>query len=193
MNSDDQHLIEGIRSGDLKAFEELYRLYYVYLCLIAEHIVRNPHDSEEIVSELFYRLWKNRLKIDIEFSVKGYLIASVRNSSLNFLEQVRNVRRRTESLDDPDFRLFAWSDDYPLGSLFEEEVRRKLEQSIESLPASCRQIFLLSRNNDMKYDEIAFKLGISVNTVKTQIRIALSRLRDDLKEYLPFILIFILL
>jgi len=66
-----------------------------------------------------------------------------------------------------------------------------LDQGISTLPDACREIFKLSRNEDMKYSEIAEKLGISVNTVKTQMKIALARLRETLKDYLMILLFFI--
>jgi len=66
-----------------------------------------------------------------------------------------------------------------------------LKSGIDSLPESCRQIFLLSRNEDLKYSDIADKLGISINTVKTQMKIALARLREILKDYLIILLLLI--
>jgi RNA polymerase sigma-70 factor (ECF subfamily) len=85
--------------------------------------------------------------------------------------------------------LLAWDSDYPLGQLYEKDVLEILDQGINKLPDSCREIFLLSRNDDLKYADIAEKQGISVNTVKTQMKIALSRLRDNLKDYLVILLI----
>jgi RNA polymerase sigma-70 factor (ECF subfamily) len=193
MNLSDQQLIAGIRAGDLEAFEELYRLYYVYLCLIAEHLTGNSSDAEEIVSDVFVRIWNNRDKTDIVYSVKSYLIKAVRNTALNYLEQNRQNRSLNDPIDNSDYKLFAWDSDYPLGQLYEQETRDILEHGINNLPDSCREIFLLSRNEDLKYTEIANKLGISVNTVKTQVKIALSRLRENLKDCLGIILFFLVL
>lgn len=185
MDLADQKLITGIRTGDLEAFEELYRQYYVYLCLIARHIAGNPSDAEEIVSDVFIRLWKNRERTEITFSIKAYLVKAVYNTSFNYIEQKKAIQTLPDSIDTSDFKLLAWESDYPLGQLYEQDIRNILEHSISSLPEGCREIFLLSRNDNLKYREIALKLGISVNTVKTQLRIALSRLRQDLKDYLP--------
>jgi RNA polymerase sigma-70 factor (ECF subfamily) len=184
MNLTDQQLIEGIRAGDLEAYEELYRLYFVYLSLVAEHITGSSSDAEEIVSDVFIKLWNNRIVININSSVKNYLIKAVRNTSLNYLEKNLLSRKLSEPITNSDFQIIAWDSDYPLGQLYEEEVRNLLEKGIDKLPDGCKEIYLLSRNSDLKYDEIAGKLGISVNTVKTQLKIALSRLRDILKDYL---------
>jgi RNA polymerase sigma-70 factor, ECF subfamily len=185
-----QQLINGIKNNDVVAFEELYKQYYIFLCLIAEHIVRNPSDAEEIVSDVFVRLWNIRGKIEINTSVKGYLVKAVYNTSFNFLEHSKMTSKLTDYLNDSDYRLLAWDGDYPLGQLYEKEVIKILDQGIDMLPVSCKQIFMLSRNENMKYCDIAVKLGISVNTVKTQMKIALSRLREALKDYLKVLLLF---
>ena len=191
MELSNQQLINGIQKGDVAAFEELYRQYYIFLCLIAEHIVRNPSDAEEIVSDVFVRLWNIREKIEITTSIKGYLIKAVHNTSLNYLERFRLIHKLTDTLSNSDYELLAWDSDYPLGQLYEKEIMNILDQGISALPDGCRKIFILSRNEDMKYSDIASKLGISVNTVKTQMKIALARLRENLKDYLMILLIFI--
>lgn len=176
------HVIkDGIE--DLFDFNNLYRKYYVFLCLIAEHIVRNKSDAEEIVSDVFVRLWNCRNNIIFTSSVKGYLIKAVHNTALNHLEKNRS-EKLTESINISDKNILAWDSDYPLGHIYEEEIMSLLNDGIKSLPCACREIFMLSRNENMGYSEIAEKLGISVNTVKTQIKIALGYLRVHLKDYI---------
>ncbi|MCX6327848.1 MAG: RNA polymerase sigma-70 factor [Bacteroidia bacterium] len=191
MEFSNQQLINGIKQGDIAAFEELYKRYYIFLCLIAEHIVRNHSDAEEIVSDVFVKLWNIREKVDIITSIKGYLVKAVRNTSINYLERLKINNQSTDRLDYSDQELLAWDSDYPLGQLYEKEIMNILDDGINELPDACRQIFMLSRNEDMKYSDIADKLGISVNTVKTQIKIALARLRETLKDYLVILLFFI--
>ncbi len=184
MEPSNQQLIENIRHGDVAAFEILYKQYYIYLCQISEHIVRNPSDAEEIVSDVFFRVWNTREKVEITKSIKAYLIKAVYNESLNHLESNKFRNKLTQSISNSDSELLIWDNNYPLGQLFEKEILEALDQGINALPDACRQIFLLSRNEDMKYNDIACKLGISVNTVKTQMKIALARLRETLKDFL---------
>jgi len=184
MNTSGQKSLDAI--GEIADFENLYRKYYVYLCLIAEHIVRNHSDAEEIVSDVFIKLWNNRGKIIINISVRAYLVKAVHNTALNFIEQNKIVTGLTDSLSISDIGILAW-EDYPLERLYENEIMDILDHGIRSLPASCREIFLLSRNENLKYHEIADRLGISVNTVKTQIKIALASLRFRLKDYLTIL------
>src|SRR5450759_5588733 len=75
MEYSNQQLINGIKQGDVVAFEELYRRYYIFLCLIAEHIVRNSSDAEEIVSDVFVKIWNIRDKIEITSSIKAYPVS----------------------------------------------------------------------------------------------------------------------
>jgi RNA polymerase sigma-70 factor (ECF subfamily) len=189
MNISNRQLIEDLQQGDLIAFEKLYEKYYSFLCLIAGHIVKNPNDAEEIVSDVFVKLWNLSEKPEITTSIKAYLIRAVRNTSLNYLERSKINNKLSDSISTSDLQLLAWDSDYPLGQLYEKDVLEILDQGINKLPDSCREIFLLSRNDDLKYADIAEKQGISVNTVKTQMKIALSRLRDNLKDYLVILLI----
>jgi RNA polymerase sigma-70 factor, ECF subfamily len=193
MEYSNQQLIKGIYQGDTDAFKELYRQYYVFLCLVAEHIVTNHADAEEIVSDVFVRLWNNRGKTEITTSVKAYLVKAVHNTSLNYLEKSRWRNQNTDNLSQADHKLLAWDSDYPLGQLYEKEILKILDQGIRSLPKACREIFMLSRDEEMKYSDIAGKLRISVNTVKTQMKIALSHLREQLRNYLMIIIILIAL
>jgi RNA polymerase sigma-70 factor, ECF subfamily len=184
MESLTQNLIEDIKLGDIKAFEKLYEQYYLFLCLIAEHIVKNPSDAEEIVSDVFVKLWNIREKIEITTSIKAYLVKAVRNTSINYLERPKISNKLSDDINNSDCKLLAWDSDYPLGQLYEEEIIKILDHSIGSLPDSCREVFILSRIENMKYSEISEKLNISVNTVKTHMKIALARLRNNLKDYL---------
>ena len=184
MTSPEQKLIEGIRQGDIGVFEEIYKKYYTFLCLIAEFIIRNPSDAEEIVSDVFVRIWNMRGKIQINTSLKAYLIKAVQNTPLNYLERTKLINRSTERLSDANAYSLVWDSNYPLGQLYEKETIEIIENCVKSLPEGCREVFQLSRDKDYTYLEIACKLGISVNTVKTQMKIALSRLRESLEKYL---------
>lgn len=184
---EDKQIVAGVMLGDKKVYEQLYNRYYVYLCHIAEHITRDIADSEEIVSDVFLKLWNQREKIQINTSLRSYLVRAVQNTAINYLEK-NNSKYKTTSLDSVKYSLILWDDDYPLGHLYEQEVTLILERNINALPENCREIFKLSRNLDLSYQEIADKLGISVNTVKTQIKIAIARLREGLRDYLHYII-----
>lgn len=187
---DEKKLLEGINRGDKHTFRQLFEKYYIFLCLIAEQITRSPSDAEEIVSDVFLKLWNNRQTLEISRSLKAYLIKAVQNTSINYLEK-NSIKRLNSSLDTIPYELLVWNHEYPLGHLYEQEIMHILERGISLLPENCREIFLLSRSNDLSYSEIAGRLGISVNTVKTQMKIAIARLRETLKDYLQLIVAFL--
>lgn len=183
MENSDQEPLSPAPEADIDTFEKLYEKYYVYLCMVALHIVRNRDDAEEVVSDVFIKLWNSADRLKEIRSVKAYLIRAVHNASLNYIEHNRKYEL-TESLNARDINILAWDGDYPLGKLYEKELLDVIGNSIEKLPDSCREIFLLSRNTDLKYNEISDKLGISVNTVKAQMKIALARIRETVSKYM---------
>lgn len=188
MDYSNPQFAKGLKSADLEIFELLYKEYYVLLCIISERIVRNPEDAEEVVSDVFIKLWNNKDSIHTINSLKAYLIKAVQNMAINYLHR-RDYKYITERIDQLPHELLTWDEDYPLGQLYEKEIGVILNREINSLPKGCREIFLLSRDEELSYKEIAQRLGITVNTVKSQMKVALSRLREILLDYLHIILI----
>lgn len=187
---EEKHLREAIKKGGKNVFELLYNHYYVFLCTLAEHITHNSSDAEEVVSDVFLKLWHNRENLEITTSLKSYLVKAVQNTSINYLEKNQFSKQKTTRLDSIPYDVLLWDNDYPLGRIYEKEISDILENGIHALPESCREIFLLSRNRQMTYNDIALKLNISVNTVKTQMKIAIARLKELLKDYLVILISF---
>ena len=166
----------------METFGRLYEKYYSMLCIIAFEYTRDKYVAEEMVSETFLLLWEKRETIVITTSVKYYMIKSVKNTCMQY---IRRKSLKTQSLNDEfSIKHIPWGEDYPLGRLFEKELLEMIGVTIQSLPEQCRRIFLLSRDDELSYPQIAKRLHISENTVKTQIKTALSRLRIALKDYL---------
>jgi RNA polymerase sigma-70 factor (ECF subfamily) len=184
MDNPDIRPFSGNETEDLQAMKLLYEKYYAYLCTVAEHIVKDAHEAEEIVSDVFLKLWKLRNDLVFSVSIKAYLNKAVRNTSLNYIEKSKARKHKTDFLSDGNIELLAWDSDYPLGQFYEQELKDLIESSIKALPDGCREVFLLSRNTEMTYADIASELGISVNTVKTQMKIALSKLRNKLRDHI---------
>ncbi len=185
----EEQIVRGVKEGDENAFRILYDKYYDRLICMSRQYLQDEFLAETIVSDVFFHLWENRKTIDIQISLNAYLIRMVRNFSLNYLQ--KNYVGREVSLNDMDMTspLLFLSDEYPLGRLMEKELMAKVQEEIERLPKETRQVFILSRLEELKHDEIAARLGISVNTVKYHIKQALSILRDRLKDYLIVLLV----
>ena len=168
-------------------FELIFRRYYVRLCGFANKFIANTAEAEEIVQEVFLNIWdkKDRLKLDDE--IKPYLFKSVQNLCFNFIEHQKVVdnyysvievvyNNKKEDFDSYESVLFT-------------EFQAKVDEAIDSLPEECRKIFKMSREDGLKYAEIAEKLGLSVKTVETQMSRALSKLKTELKDYLCILII----
>lgn len=174
----DIELYRKLKVGDELAFKALFQKYYSALCHYGFQLLQNSEMAEEIVQELFVRIWEKREALSIETSVKHYLFKSVRNQCLNQLQHLK-IRKQYESsiLESSEQQIDP--DQY----FMEVELIRRIEKSIESLPPKRQEIFRLSREKGLKYKEIALELNISIKTVEAQMGLALKYLRDELKEF----------
>ena len=166
-------------------FEKLFNTHYSNLCAYANNFLKDVDASEEVVQEVLFKLWTNRESIIITSSIQSYLFRAVRNASLNVLKHV-NIR--------DDYKVqHEYERDDELSSEDEMivlELDRKIRTAIDQLPIERKKVFILSRYDGLKYKEIADKLNISVSTVENQMVKALKFLREELKDYLPWIILF---
>ena len=152
------------------------------LCIIAYDYVKDRSLAEEMVQDTFLTIWEKRNTITVSPAMKYFLIKSTQNTCLQYLRKKKLETLSIHSLSSE--KLIEWSEDYPLGRLFEKEMADIIEQTIRALPPQTQKVFRLSRYKNMTYSQIANILNVSENTVKTQIKIALSRLRASLKDFL---------
>ncbi len=178
---DDLFILKKVKEGDIKAFEQLFRFYYTPLCLYASGITGRRDVAEEIIQELFYKLWKDREQIQIFRSVKSYLYGAVRNQSLQYCEQeaVRNQYRE-------HMASFAEEspDSSPLEELEDRELEEAIERTLEKLPERRRKIFQMHRWQGLKYKEIAETLAISVKTVEAEMTKTHQLLKKEIERYI---------
>jgi RNA polymerase sigma-70 factor (ECF subfamily) len=164
---------------DKHAFELIFEATYTVLIGISSRMTKSAESAEEIVDDVFCSLWRNRKKINITMSFTPYLIASVRNRSLDHLRKLKNDRPSTL-----DVALgVASSETIASDLLAYEELSSHIKAAIQSLPPQCRLIFTMSREQDLTYKEISDKLGISIKTVDTQMGRALKHIRKELKAF----------
>ncbi|MBE6276624.1 MAG: RNA polymerase sigma-70 factor [Bacteroides sp.] len=172
-------LVTQIKKGDIKAFEQLFRRYYAPLCWYATSIVGNRETAEEIVEELFYTIWKEKEKLNIFRSVKSYLYASAWNGCLQHRRQKLKDEelQRKMSQDTPAYT------SSPEDEAEFEELQKVIDDCLARMSAQRRNIFLMHRNEGLKYAEIATRLSISVKTVEANMSKALAALRKDIETY----------
>lgn len=187
LNLAEQFLVESIKKGDQKSFEFLFKSYYSSLCKYARNIVHNETTAEDLVMDIFVRIWELPEKLVIVTSVSGYLYQAVHNHCINYLTRKRKQfsELNAETINQLNLLIPQDSSTDPLMGINVAELSLRIEQSIEHLPAECRKIFILSRTEELSHKEIAIKLGISENTVKVQIYRAMLKLHVLLKEFLP--------
>lgn len=186
MENNDTNLIELIRTGDRRAFDEVFLKHFKSLHAYAFTMVRDRDDAEEIVQNVFVRIWTKRMQLKADGHLKSFLYRSVHNESLNYLkhQKVRsnfNVYYADEMKNDS-------------GNLNTEimatELEKNIHKAINDLPEACRNVFQLSRFDQMKYQEIADALHISIKTVENQMGKALKILRLKVVDFLVLIFIF---
>lgn len=164
---------------DKEAFETLFRNEYKGLCFFAVKYVKDLETAKEIVQDSFISLWEKRASVDVTRSVKSYLTTSVHNRCHNYLRDNRKFNKNLLQIED----LLEVSHQPDTDALVVQELHQTIQKAIAELPEKCREIFLLSRYENLKYQEIAEKLNISVKTVEAQMSKALQHMREKLAGY----------
>ncbi len=187
MNNLENNLFLRIKRGDRKAFDRLFEDNFEALCNYAFLLVRDETAAEEISTEVFYRLWFKRNEIHITVSLKKYLLKSVYNVSMNYLNHIGIVKHYKDLTIVMHREKEIFSGNYstsPLAILEYDELEAMVNDVIDNLPDQCRKVFTMNRLEGMKYREIAEVLNISLSTVKYHMSTALNALRDKLNGYL---------
>lgn len=170
---EDFRLWQKIQTGDTKVLQKLHDRYFFQMCLYAKKSVLDNQLIEDIVSDCFIKLWTNRKKIEIKTSLKSYLFRILRN---NLIDHFREIDDRTLFID-------HFSEIADEATFDEQKYYAKLYQTIEKLPEQRKIILKLAVFEALSYQEIAHRLQISKNTVKTQIARAYRFLRENLHPH----------
>lgn len=178
-----EQLLERIaKNSDQLAFGQLFSHYCDRLIYFAAAFVRSREEAEEVVADVFVKLWQTRERLpDIRY-FQTYLYTAVRNTALN--HQSRAIFPH-EALDDGHAALVPCLVT-PEDALISRENLRQIEQAVNQLPLRCRLIFKLVKEDGLSYREVAEVLDISVNTVNAQITIALKKLGSAIDLRKPF-------
>ncbi len=185
--AEEPNIFDAIRNNDRQAFERVFRHSYRPLTAYAFRFVRDLPAAENVVQDVFLKLWQNRKRMTITTSLDHYLFRAVRNHCLNFLDKARvrssYLRMQAEREENNDDN----KEYYPEIGLLEI-----IGNAISALPEKRQKIFRLSREDGLKYQEIADQLNISVKTVEAQMSLALKQLRESLKKY-NYLMLFLMI
>jgi RNA polymerase sigma-70 factor (ECF subfamily) len=179
-NKAEKILVKEIKEGDHNSFRQIYYKYSEKVYLFAIRYINNIEDAEEIVQEVFSRIWEYKDNLDENKSFNGYILTITKNiifneyrKKINFdiyaryiINYIKGISNQTEN------------------QVIYENVKSIISKEIDNLPPKRKQIFNLSRNEGLSYSEIAKKLGISQKTVETHLRLALSRLKKVISSIL---------
>lgn len=187
-NHDDKRLLEEFRNNNLEAFELFFKTNQPQMVAYANKFLDDWETSRDIVQEIFLNLWENKNTIEITSSLRSYLFTAVRNQCVNNIKHKIIIQKHTDNTlaRFRELELNYYQSDETHHKLFESEIGKKIEESVNNLPDQCRITFELSRYQGLKSHEIAKKMDVSVRTVETQIYRALKVLKETLKDYLAF-------
>ena len=179
-NKPEQH---STRKVDEPLMETLFHKYFTSLCLFSRRYIFDNEKAKDIVQDVFLNIWEKGELYVSEAMIKGYLFTSVKNRCLNYIRDNKKFNYEVEVADldrktSPDNKL-----EY-------KELEKILKTEIDALPDKCKEVFLLSRFEELKYGEIAERLGISIKTVEAQISKALKILREKLSHHTDVLIMF---
>lgn len=175
-NTSDNELVTLLKAGNEAAFAEIYSRYWEKMVSYAVRLTKSQEESADITQEIFVSLWNRRTEVVIKGTLASYLIKSTRNLSLRYLE--RNVAGEGffEELNE---YIIDKSQNIENGISL-RDLQASIDLSISKLPKKMREIYILSRDEQLSYREIAQKLGIAEGTVKKQISNALKAISESL-------------
>ncbi len=179
-DAEDAALLARLRAGDEGAFDVVFRAHYGGLVGLAESLLRVRAQAEDVAQDVLLELWRRRETLVVTDALRSYLYRAVRNRALNELRRVKVAKRK-----EPLVRGEEATPAIGLLHMEDEEIDAALASAIAALPDPVRATFLMSRQEGLKYQEIAGRLGISVKTVEARMGKALKELRDRLAPWLP--------
>src|SRR5690606_11327661 len=192
--NNEKDILLKISEGDQRAFTMLFDFYYQRLGHYIFVITESEEETEEIIQDVFIKVWEKRETLQDINSIKAYLFVLSKNRTLNHLRDKAKARMVEKK----------WCDENPEDSYFlesyseQEEFYLIIQKAVSNLPPQQQKVYQLSRQENLKYDEIAAQMGLSKTTVKKHIQLALGFLKRNVKEQidnliLPFIILLSLL
>lgn len=182
LSQQDVYLAKLKEHDEEKFFEYLFHTHYAPLCKSVYNIVRDRDAAEDIVQDVFIKVWRRRAELDISRSIQSYLFRSCMNTALNYLKK----SQKNTSIENENLHTVAYSSHQPEEGLEFQEVSNKVQEALNTLPPKCKIVFSMSRYEDLSYADIASTLNISVKAVEKHMSKALKIMREYLKAYLHY-------
>lgn len=177
-------LFSAVKINNRDAYEQLFRQFYIPLVRFARDIVKDTDFAEDLVQEVFVKMWEKRQQINITTGVKPYLYMAVKNHCFNALKTESRNTFLEEGFND-DIKLSNNQTEQQTDAIY---LKQHITDAIENLPPRCSLIFKMSRFEEKTYQEIADALELSVKTIENQMGKALQLMRKQLEPYLNILL-----
>jgi RNA polymerase sigma-70 factor (ECF subfamily) len=190
LTNEELFIVKKMIDGDMDSFKYFFDRYYNDLCNFVHIYLHDQALAEEIVQDIFVYFWENREKLQINTSVKAFLFSASKFKSLNLLRDTQNQKKIVKRIGKTEP---FYTQEQGSSYLDTDEFKKILDSGVEQLPPKCREIFLLSKREELGNREIAERLNISVKTVENQMTIALKKLREYLIPYREKIFILFIL
>lgn len=173
----ERDLVLRLRKGDKDSFNIIFDNYYPLFISFTRRMLRNDAVCEDIVQNVFMRLWIHRERIDPDRSLRNYLLVSVRNEIYCHLRLVFNARREDLSEDH-----YEYKDKVDVAEEYSaRDFQKNVDEIVRRMPERRKEVFELSRKKHLSNEDIAARMGISVRTVEKHLQLALSEIRKSLK------------
>jgi RNA polymerase sigma-70 factor (ECF subfamily) len=178
-------LLGKLKKDDQSAFSVVFTQYYSDLVRFSFKFTNDLNISEEIVQDVFLRLWENRSSLEIHTSLKSYLLKNVQNRSIDSLRHTGITNQYVSMVLNNVIATQNDTENY----VFFSELQANYNNALKKIPVQYADVFRMSRMEGLKYQEIANMLGVSVRTVEVRLSKALGMLREELKDFLLLYLI----
>lgn len=176
----DDDWVRRLNKGDQKAFEEIYKCYYPQLFNFLYRYHKEDDVIEDTIQQVFFRIWKNREKVQDRGTLKSYLFTAVRNQALKQIQKDKKIHHKSDELHENS----VVSSKNPENTIELKELNEAYIEAVDKLPEKRKNIFLMHRQDHLTYKEIAAILNISIKTVETQISRSLKFLANSLSNYI---------
>ena len=173
-----------VQEGDISSFEALYRKYFPCLCRYASQLLNDRFLAEETIQDIFLKLWETKHQVFAHgVSLHTYLYRITHNQCMDILKKTKHRKNLFISPSSDEWAYITEKygfDDYLIERIEAEETATLIEQIVEQLPAQCREIFRLSRNEEKTNKEIAQQMGLSESTIRVQLYRAIQKIQEKI-------------
>jgi RNA polymerase sigma-70 factor, ECF subfamily len=182
----DEELMQEIKADNMFAFDILYNKYSKRLYKFGNSIIKSQEETENLIQDVFLKLWENRNKVEIDSSIKSYLFTIAYNLSISIIR-----KKISESVFFEYLKSLPEINEEPINVEMEyNELKNKLDEILQELPQRQKDVYILHRSEGLKYSEIAERLNISVNTIENHMLRALKTIRKKLGNCSLMVILF---